>query len=363
MFGTNFTTKDSQSFYNYYQDIAKRMRERYIDILLVVNMFLTGFDAPSLNTLYVDKNLKYHGLMQAFSRTNRLLNEKKSQGNIVCFRNLKSATDEAIALFSNKNAKETVIMKSYEEYLKEFEDALAKLKTIAPTIESVNAFTSEEETFAFIQAFRNLIRIRNVLSSFADYEETTLPIPPQEFEDYKSKYLDIYDSIPKGHKEKVSILEDVDFELELIGRDEITVSYILNLFAQQKAIPKSDFQKSISQLIGGTVRLRSKKALIEEFIHKYLDKIPFASQIEEEFYKFRDEKKKAALKQFVQKENLNSEKVQYLIDNYLFAKHEPRNEEIAATFNVKPKILEISSMIKRIKEKFMNFIDIFIEGI
>jgi type I restriction enzyme R subunit len=158
-------------------------------------------------------------------------------------------------------------------------------------------------------------------------------------------------------------LNDVDFELELIGRDEITVTYILNLLAQQKALPKSDFQKSISQLLGGTVHLRSKKELIEEFINNYLDHIPFASQIEDEFYKFRDGKKKVALQQFIKEENLNFDKVQHLIDNYLFTEHEPRNEEIASTFNVKPKILELSPMIKKVKEKLMKFIDVFIEGI
>jgi type I restriction enzyme R subunit len=120
MFGTNFTTKDTQSYYNYYNDISKRVKLKEIDILLVVNMFLTGFDSKTLNTLYVDKNLKYHGLIQAFSRTNRILNEQKSQGNIVCFRNLKKATDEAIALFSNKNAKDIILMKSYEEYVEKF---------------------------------------------------------------------------------------------------------------------------------------------------------------------------------------------------------------------------------------------------
>jgi type I restriction enzyme R subunit len=124
MYSTKFTTKDSESFYNYYNDIAKKVKERQIDILLVVNMFLTGFDSKTLNTLYVDKNLRYHGLIQAFSRTNRILGDQKSAGNIVCFRNLKQATDDAITLFSNKNAIDVVILKSYDEYIRGFNEAL-----------------------------------------------------------------------------------------------------------------------------------------------------------------------------------------------------------------------------------------------
>ena len=137
-FNTKYSTKDSQSFYNYYQDISKRTKNKEIDILLVVNMFLTGFDSPLLNTLYVDKNLKYHGLIQAYSRTNRILNEMKSQGNIITFRNLKKATDDAIALFSNKDAKETIIMQPYEDYVAKFNIAFAELLKITPTVDSVN---------------------------------------------------------------------------------------------------------------------------------------------------------------------------------------------------------------------------------
>ncbi|CAA6821911.1 MAG: Type I restriction-modification system, restriction subunit R (EC [uncultured Sulfurovum sp.] len=157
MFGTKYNTKDAKSFYNYYNELSKRVKNREIDILLVVNMFLTGFDAKSLNTLYVDKNLKYHGLIQAFSRTNRILNEQKSQGNIVCFRNLKKNTDDAIALFSNVDAKEIILMQPYEEYLTEFNEAYKeKLLAIAPSVESVDELNDEEDELAFVQAFRAL---------------------------------------------------------------------------------------------------------------------------------------------------------------------------------------------------------------
>ena len=140
-----------------------------VDILLVVNMFLTGFDAKKVNTLYVDKTLRHHGLIQAFSRTNRIINEQKSHGNILCFRNLKKATDEAIALFSNKEAKEVILLPPYEEIVRRFSEAFADLLKIAPTVKSVDDLPSEEEEMAFIQAFRALMRIKNVLNSFSDF--------------------------------------------------------------------------------------------------------------------------------------------------------------------------------------------------
>jgi len=216
MFETKFSTKDSESFYNYYNDISKKVKERKVDILLVVNMFLTGFDSKPLNTLYVDKNLKYHGLIQAYSRTNRILNEQKSQGNIIVFRNLKKATDEAITLFSNKEAIEEIIMKPYEDYVQKFNDAFTSLLKVVPTVNSVNNLKSEEDELEFIKAFRELMRIKNTMATFADFVWEDLEMNEQLFEDYKSKYLDLYDKVKDEHQvEKVSILEDVDFELEL----------------------------------------------------------------------------------------------------------------------------------------------------
>lgn len=191
MFGTKYSTKDSQSFYNYYNNISKRVKQKEIDILLVVNMFLTGFDSKTLNTLYVDKNLKYHGLIQAFSRTNRILNEQKSQGNIVSFRNLKQATDEAIALFSNLDAKEIIIMQPYESYVEIFDNKYDTLKLIAPTVESVSSLYGEEEKLEFVKTFRELLRVKNILGGFSDFKWDDLAMSEQEFEDYKSKYLDL----------------------------------------------------------------------------------------------------------------------------------------------------------------------------
>ncbi len=163
MFGTAFSTKDTQSFYGYYQDIAKKVKERKVDLLLVVNMFLTGFDSKTLNTLWVDKNLKHHGLIQAYSRTNRILNEVKSQGNIVVFRNLKKRTDEALALFADVNAKETVFVPPYEDYVSKFNEVVVELLKLTPTVKSVKDLKDEEEEMQFVKIFRELMRLRNIL--------------------------------------------------------------------------------------------------------------------------------------------------------------------------------------------------------
>ena len=227
-------------------------------------MFLTGFDSQALNTLYVDKNLKYHGLIQSYSRTNRILNERKSQGNIVVFRNLKKRTDDAISLFSNKDAIEEVLMKPYEAYLTEFNEALKALKEITPTIDSVNSLQSEEEDLQFITAFRDLIRIRNILVTFADFKFEDTDIQHQEYEDFKSKYLDVYEKYKSEVATKTSIIDDVDFQLDLF-RDEINVTYILNLLEALKGDLTIDGQaskrKQIMDILSGDRKLRSKRDL------------------------------------------------------------------------------------------------------
>ena len=253
-------------------------------------MMLTGFDAKKLNTLYVDKNLRHHGLIQAFSRTNRTLGEKKSQGNIVCFRNLKKATDDAIALFSNKDAKEIIVLPPFEAIAQRFDKALSNVLHVAPTYQSVDDLESEEDQALFVQSFRKLLRAKNILESYADFDWEDLSIDEQTFEDYKSKYLDLYDKVRRNNqKEKTSILDDIDFELELIHRDRINVAYILKLLAQLKDAKLSDYQsqkKAIIDLLGGEVRLRSKRELIEKFIDENLPKIEHLNDIEDEFTQY-----------------------------------------------------------------------------
>ncbi|MFL0143074.1 type I restriction endonuclease subunit R [Tenacibaculum maritimum] len=367
MFGSNFSTKDSQSFYNYYNDISKKVKERKIDVLLVVNMFLTGFDSPSLNTLYVDKNLKYHGLIQAYSRTNRIINEQKSQGNIVVFRNLKKATDEAITLFSNKEAIEVIIMKPYEEYIKKFNDAFIYLLQITPTVNSVNDLVSEEDELEFIKAFRELMRLKNTMTTFANFDWEDLAMAEQLFNDYRSKYLDLWQKTKHDTaKEKVSILDDVDFELELIHRDEINVTYILKLLANLKDAKKEEQEakkKEIVDALTGEANLRSKRELIEKFIEDNLPQIEDSETIPQEFEKFWSEEQQKAFEVFVKEENLSSEKTQKLIEDYLYAEREPLRDELLDLIEGdKPNVLKRKSIGDRILNKVVNFVETFING-
>ncbi len=373
MYNTNFSTKDSVSFYNYYNDISKRIKDREridnqdkdrVDILLVVNMYLTGFDAKKVNTLYVDKNLRYHGLIQAYSRTNRVLNEQKSQGNIVVFRNLKGYTDEAIALFSNKNAKDIIIMEPYEAYVRKFSQAFIELLKVCPTVNSVNDLPSETEELEFIKAFRDIIRLKNILTTFADFNFDDLAMNEQLFEDYKSKYLDLYDKVKTNHqKEKVSILEDVDFELELIHRDEINVAYILKLLANLKGHDKGQTHKDILDLLGGEATLRSKRELIEKFILENLPLITDTDDIPEAFERFWTEEQIQAFQKICEDEQLSSDKVEKVIESYLFSEHRPMIDNVLDLIDGdKPKLLERRKVGERILDKIIGFIDTFIDG-
>jgi type I restriction enzyme, R subunit len=366
-FGTNYTTKDNQSYYNYYNDIARRVKDKQIDVLLVVNMFLTGFDSRLLNTLYVDKNLKYHGLIQAFSRTNRIYGELKSQGNIVSFRNLKKQTDDAIRLFSNLDNKDLIIMEPYEVYLKKFNDSYDNLIKLTPKVDSVNDLVREDDQFEFIKLFRDLMRVRNVLNTFTEFDMEQTDMGNQEFEDYKSKYLDLYDRVRGGNpKEKVSILNDIDFELELIHRDEINVSYILNLLSTLKNSPvdqQEKQKKKIIEIILGQTELRSKRELIEKFINESLPHIEDSDNIPDEFEKFWNKERVEYLDQLVQEENLDKEKLEKVIGDYLFTEKEPLRDDLIDMLQERPSLKERSSTSERLKNIVMDFVETYITGV
>lgn len=362
-FGTNYTTRDSKSFYGYYKDIARRVKNREIDILLVVNMFLTGFDSKTLNTLYVDKNLKYHGLLQAYSRTNRILNERKSQGNIVVFRNLKTATDKAVQLFSNKQAMETIFLKPYEWYVQDFNQKVAKLLDFTPEPRSVDTLLGEAEKRQFVELFREVMRTRNVLLSFADFADSDVDMSEQLFEDFKSKYLDIYFE-RRSSKEKVSILDEVDFELELIRRDEITVDYIIGLVAKMAEAgeqEKSQLRKQVAELINGNEKLRSKRELIDKFITSWLPCIADSDSVEGEFQRFWDEQEQYELEQLAAAEGFDLARLRRLIDNYNYTGRLPRSDEYVAALQNKPRLSGRRALIERLKTKVCLFIDTFIE--
>lgn len=366
-FGSKHSAKDGNTFLNYKKDISKRVKNKQIDILVVVNMFLTGFDSKSLNTLYVDKNLNYHGLIQAFSRTNRILNEKKSQGNILAFRNLKQNTDDAIALFSDKNAKETITIDPYEDQVKKFNAAYKELMAIAPTVDSVNDLETEDDELAFAKAFREIMRLKNILSSFVEFTFEDTYMKEQEFADYTSKYLDLYDKIKTNQqKESVSILEEIDFELELIHRDEINVAYILKLLAKLKdAKPKEQAKqkKQIIDLISGETELRSKRDLIEKFIQNNLPKIEEGDDVEDEFNAYWKDETRKALQELSKKEDLNQQKVEDIINDFLFTGRMATEDEVIEALEKQPSVLQRESISNRVTEKIKDFIKTFINGV
>ncbi|MFV8344176.1 type I restriction endonuclease subunit R [Flavobacterium sp. XS2P39] len=376
MYGTSFSTKDSQQFENYFKNISQRLKDREkenfnnekdrLDIVIVVNMMLTGFDAKKVNTLYVDKNLKQHGLIQAYSRTNRILGEQKSQGNILSFRNLKKATDDAITLFSNKDAIEVVTMPDYEAIAEKFDEALKLLREITPTYQSVNDLESEEDEAQFVQAFRKLMRAMNVLQSYTDFDWEDLPIDEEEFNKYKSKYLDLYQKV-KGdtEKQKTSILDDIDFELELIHRDQINVAYILKLLAQLKGVKTSDAavqRKAIIDLLGGDIQLRSKRELIQKFIDENMPNIKDGDNIEDEFEKYWQDQKVLALGKLCEEEHLDKAQFKSLIDAYIYSGREPIKDEVFQCLDNRPSILQARVIGDRIIAKMKEFVEVFVKG-
>ena len=377
MYGTSFSTKDPQQFENFFKNISQRLKDREkenfnhekdrLDIVIVVNMMLTGFDAKKVNTLYVDKNLKQHGLIQAYSRTNRILGEQKSQGNILSFRNLKKATDDAITLFSNKEAIEVVTMPDYEKIAEKFDEALKLLRAITPNYQSVDNLESEEDEAQFVQAFRKLMRAMNVLQSYTDFDWDDLPIEEQEFEKYKSKYLDLYEKVKRDtQKQKTSILDDIDFELELIHRDQINVAYILKLLAQLKGekTPSAAAaqKKAIIDLLGADIQLRSKRELIQKFIDENMPNIKDGDTIEDEFEKFWQDQKVLALGKLCEDEHLDKAQFKSLIDAYIYSGREPIKDEVFQCLDNRPSVLQARTIGDRIIAKMKEFVEVFVKG-
>lgn len=299
-----------------------------------------------------------------------LLNELKSQGNIVVFRNLKNRTDEAITLFSNKEAIEVIIMKPYEDYVARFDEAFEKLLEVSPTTDAVNDLESEYDELNFIKAFRDLMRIKNILTAFSEYKWDDLKMNEQLFEEFKSKYLDLYDKVKSNHqKEKVFILEDVDFELELIHCDEINVAYIIQLLIKLKtqliASPQdtTKAEKEIFNLLSTEATLRSKRELIEKFILENLPVISNPDNITPAFEQFWNEEQQKEFSKIVQEENLSPEKTEKLIENYLFAEREPLRDEVLELIEgEKPSLLQRKTLGDRILKRIVDFVETFVNG-
>lgn len=292
-------------------------------------MFLTGFDSKSLNTMYVDKNLRYHGLIQAYSRTNRILNEVKSQGNIVVFRNLKKATDAAISLFSNIDAKEGIFIPPYDEYVTAFNEVVLKLLTLTPTVKDVKELKDEDDELQFVKIFRELMRLRNILETFSEFNHEDLTLTEQRFADYRSAYLDLYDKVKTDNKKETeSILEDVDVELELIHRDVINVKYILQLLAKlydADAKEQPGIRKSILDAVAGEIDLRSKRELIEQFIDNNLPDIKDAAEIPDTFEDYWEQERIKAFDALCKEEHLDldPDKLKQVIDKYVYTGDAP----------------------------------------
>jgi len=364
MFWTNYNANSTDLLNNYFKDIQLKVKNRSIDILIVVNMFLTGFDSKKLNTLYVDKNLKYHGLIQAYSRTNRIDWELKSQWNIVCFRDIKANTDEAITLFSNKDAIEEVVLEPYETYVEQFNAAYLFLQEITPTVDSVNELKDENEEAEFVKRFRDLMRVRNVLSWFADYDKDDLAVSDQDYEDYKSKYLDIYDKV-KGstESEEPTILDDLDFEVELLHRDKINVAYILALLSKIKdnlnTQQAQDEYKKVMDIVSWDSLLRKKKTMIEEFISFNMPSLKEWADIAKAFDMFQDQKKLVAFNKLCEEEKLDKEWLKKILSEYGFTGKDPLREDIAKILTEQYGLLERRKVVDRVYDKIMKFVDVY----
>ena len=303
-FATNFDTS-AERFQNYYQDLALRLKNREVDLVVVVNMFLTGFDATTLNTLWVDKNLRQHGLIQAFSRTNRILNSVKTYGNIVSFRNLEDEMNEALALFGNKDAKGIVLLKPYAEYVSEYEAKVAELLSEFP-VGSVSHIVGEERQKQFIKLFGSLLRLLNILVSFDDFAGQQI-LSDRDLQDYRSAYLDLYaDFRQQAQADKESINDDVVFEIELVKQVEVNVDYILMLvkkYIEEGRGQDREIRAEIARAIDSSPSLRNKKDLIEEFI----DQITLGNDIDENWRGYIAQRRTRELEEIIAAENLNSE--------------------------------------------------------
>ena len=318
-FGTSYDTS-ADKFQNYYKDLSQRMKNREIDLLIVVNMFLTGFDATTLNTLWVDKNLRYHGLLQAFSRTNRILNSVKTFGNIVCFRDLEENTNKALALFGNEDAGGIVLLKSFDEYYngwdkdgkpqKGYVDLIKELQKIFPLPLVIRGEQAEKD---FIKLWGVILRLRNILTSFDDFAGKEI-LSGRNFQDYQSIYLDLYDKLRKHQEsDKENINDDIEFEIELVKQITINIDYILQLVARYYKSNKKDKEilTDIFKTMDSSIELRSKKELIERFINTH----NVQSDIDRDWREFVEKNKSEELAKIIEEEKLKPEEAKRFIYN------------------------------------------------
>lgn len=312
LFGTSFDTS-SDKFQNYYNDLSLRLKNREIDLVIVVNMFLTGFDATTLNTLFVDKNLRSHGLIQAYSRTNRILNSVKTYGNIVSFRDLEQQTNDAIALFGNKDARGVVLLQPYREYYSEYADKVQELLSQFPLGTPIVGEGAQKD---FIALFGAILRLQNILTSFDDFAGDQL-LTDRQGQDYRSVYLDLYAEFRLvDDADKEQIIDDVVFEIELIKQVEINVDYILMLVQKYRGErgdgdDDKEIRAEISRAIDASPSLRNKKDLIEAFV----DRVSAKGNIDEEWVAFVLARREEELASIIESENLRPDATRAFIES------------------------------------------------
>ena len=337
MFGTSYDTS-SDKFQNYYKDVSLRVKNREIDVLIVVNMFLTGFDATTLNTLWVDKNLRLHGLLQAFSRTNRILNSVKTFGNIVCFRNLEKATNESIALFGDKEAGGIVLLKAYDEYYKGYKDGDKEVRGYASLVTELmekfpvgQRIVGEQDQKDFIKLYGGILRVRNILTTFDEFAGNEI-LTERDIQDYHSMYIDLYNEFRKGADgDQENINDDLVFEMELIKQVEINIDFVLGLIKRyhEDHNKNRDILVDINKAIDSSIELRNKKDLINQFITS----LDIHSVVDEDWQKFVDKKKIEELEKIIDNEKLDHDAT------YAFLKNAFRDGSVATTGTAITKVL------------------------
>lgn len=317
-FGTSFDTS-ADKFQSYYKDLSQRMKNREIDLLIVVNMFLTGFDATTLNTFWVDKNLRMHGLIQAFSRTNRILNSVKTYGNIVCFRNLQKETDEAIALFGDKEAGSIVLLKNFDAYYYGYDEGGKNHRGYIELLEELEMkfpvgqpIIGEQNQKDFISLFGAILRLRNILTAFDAFAGNER-ISDRDLQDYQSIYIDLYQQLKTEKTEKENINDDIIFEIELIRQVEINIDYILMLVAKyhESNCEDKEILVSIDKIVDSSIQLRSKKELIENFIQT----VNASTEVDSDWKAFVQEQMETDLSSLISEENLKPEETRLYLDH------------------------------------------------
>lgn len=370
IFKTKYDTS-SDKFQNYYKDVSQRVKNREIDLLIVVNMFLTGFDATTLNTLWVDKNLRLHGLLQAFSRTNRILNSIKTFGNIVCFRNLEKPTNESIALFGDKEACGIVLLKTFIDYycgykdgdknVRGYKDLVEELQKKYPIGEQIIGETAQK---LFIKLYGAILKIKNILSTFDDFIGKEI-LTERDVQDYHSMYLNLYNefrSKDKGDSENVN--DDIVFEMELIKQIEINIDYILELIRKyhEGHLKDKEIVISIGKAVDSSIELRNKKDLIKQFI----ESLTPATNIDNDWQTFVNKKKTEELNRIIADENLNKTETEKFVNDAF------RDGFIAETGTAITKLLpplnpfapdnqyasKKANVIKKLKQFFERFLGI-----